>query len=101
MPTTMSKRTLLPIARTAVSLLIVLAACLFPRAEAAAPQPATKFEISFPASARAAPITGRVFLIVARNDDQEPRFRAGWWGDTPPIFGVDVSALRPGQAATV
>jgi enterochelin esterase-like enzyme len=70
-------------------------------ASSAAPQPATKFEISFPASLHKTPITGRVFLIISRNDNEEPRFRAGWWGDTPPIFGVDVSQLKPEQSATV
>ena len=82
-------------------LLIILMGCCALRAFSAAPEAATKFEISFPASVHRGPITGRVFLIVSRRDTTEPRFRAGWWGDTPPIFGVDVSALKPGGAATV
>jgi len=87
--------------KLAIFLFIVLIACGTIRVFPAAPQPGTKFEIAFPASAHKGPITGRVFLIISRNDNKEPRFRAGWWGDTPPIFGVDVSQLKPEQAATV
>lgn len=71
------------------------------RASAAPAQPETRFEISFPAAVHKGPITGRVFIIISRTDNRQPRLRAGWWGDTPPIFGVDVSQLQPGQAATI
>jgi len=103
MPTTFYKsaRLLARSCKITVFLFIVLISYGAIRALTAAPQPATKFEISFPRSAHQGAITGRVFLIVSRQDTEEPRFRAGWWGDTPPIFGVAVSTLEPGEAATV
>jgi hypothetical protein len=52
-------------------------------------------------SAAPAPVTGRLFLFLARTDDREPRFQAGSYGGSVPFFGVDVSALAPGQAATI
>ena len=60
-----------------------------------------RFQISFPASAHAHPITGRVFVIMAKSDRAEPRFQAGWWDEQTPIYAVDVSALQPGQLATI
>ena len=61
----------------------------------------TKFEISFPASAHAGPITGRVFVVISKRETPEPRLQAGSWGDTSPIFGADVEALTPGRAAVI
>jgi hypothetical protein len=61
-----------------------------------------RFQISFPSSLRAAPITGRVYLILSKSNDAEPRFQAGDWDNVVvPMFGVDVSALQPGTAATI
>jgi hypothetical protein len=70
----------------------------------AAPSPhaeGAKFEVSFPASVRAAAITGRVFVVVSTKDKPEPRFEAGNWGDSGPFFGVDVNALAPDQIAVI
>lgn len=61
----------------------------------------TKFEISFPASAHAGPITGRVSVVISKRETPEPRMQAGSWGDTSPIFGADVEALAPGRAAAI
>src|ERR1051326_3589478 len=60
-----------------------------------------RFQVSFPASAHAQPITGRVFIIIARNDRSEPRLQAGGWYEQIPIYGVDVAALQPGQPAII
>jgi hypothetical protein len=60
-----------------------------------------RFKISFPAAAHAAPITGRVFVVISRREKPEPRFQAGSWGDTPPLFGADVVQLKPGQATWI
>lgn len=59
------------------------------------------FAISFPASARAQPITGRVFLILAKKDNPEPRLEAGFWRSPGLLFGRDVSDLKPGERATI
>ncbi len=67
-----------------------------------APQHADgKFEVSFPVSAHSAAITGRVFVVISQGETPEPRMQAGGWGDTSPIFGVDVNALAPGRAAVI
>jgi hypothetical protein len=68
---------------------------------AAGAQAAEKFEISFPAAMHAAAITGRAFVVIAKTDTPEPRLVAGSWGDSGPLFGVDVTALAPGQAAVI
>ncbi|HLW97550.1 MAG TPA: alpha/beta hydrolase-fold protein [Candidatus Acidoferrales bacterium] len=60
-----------------------------------------RFEISFPASVQAGPLTGRVFVMISQRDTPEPRLQAGGWGDTAPIFGTDIDALAPGKAAVI
>src|SRR5690348_6934747 len=60
-----------------------------------------KFEVSFPQSAHAAPITGRVFVVLARRPDPDPREQIGSWTQRTPYFGEDVSELKPGEAAMV
>jgi hypothetical protein len=70
---------------------------------AGAPQAGSKlkFEISFLPSAHAEPITGRVFVIISSDAQPEPRLRAGFWGDAPPLYGADVDQLKPGDAAVI
>jgi len=60
-----------------------------------------KFEASFPASAHAGAITGRVFVVVSTKGEAEPRLTAGGWGDWGPLFGVDVNGLAPEQSAVI
>jgi hypothetical protein len=62
---------------------------------------AQQFEVSFPASAHAQPITGRVFVFLSRDSVPEPRFQAGGYSASVPFFGVDVGALAPGGTAVV
>ena len=59
------------------------------------------FAVSFPASAHSGPITGRVFVVIAKREEPEPRLQAGSWGDMPPLFGADVVRLKPGGAALI
>ena len=61
----------------------------------------TRFEISFPASAHAAPITGRVFVALARREAPPPLQQIGNWNGQAPFFAVDVTQLAPGHAAVV
>jgi hypothetical protein len=58
-----------------------------------------RVEISFPASAHAQPVTGRVYVMISRNGDREPRQQIGRTG--VPFFGRDVEQLKPGQAAVI
>ena len=58
-----------------------------------------RFEITFPASAHAGPVTGRVYVMITRDERTEPRLQIGRTG--VPFFGRDVDKLAPGQAATI
>ena len=60
---------------------------------------ATRFEVSYPASAAAGPITGRVFIMISRDGQREPRLQISRIG--VPFFGRDVEKLAPGQAAVI
>ena len=57
------------------------------------------FEITVPASVRSEPTTGRVYVILAKGNDREPRLQVGRVG--APLFGRDVTTLRAGQAAVI
>jgi hypothetical protein len=61
----------------------------------------TRFEISFPASAHAGPITGRVFVAVAKSDRTEPIQQIGSYTGQTAFFGADIDQLAPGRAATI
>jgi hypothetical protein len=58
-----------------------------------------RVEVSFPASVRAEPVTGRVYVMIARTNDREPRLQIGRTGT--PFFGRDVEKLAPGQAGII
>lgn len=75
--------------------------CLALLAASAPAASAQRVEVSFPSSLRATPVTGRVILVITRDSTPEPRFAAGSYGGTQPIFGLDVSALPPGTAAVI
>lgn len=81
----------------------VTAFCLPVRVQAApVPQGAgPKFEVSFPASAHAGTVTGRVFVMISTMDKPEPRMLAGGWWESGSLYGVDVEGLKPEQAAVV
>ena len=69
------------------------------------PQPTAatlrQFQISFSATAHAEPITGRVYIIVARRNYPEPRLQVGNWTDQTEFFGADIAQLKPGETATI
>lgn len=58
-----------------------------------------RFEVSFPASFRKEPLTGRLLIIVSRSDKGDPRDQSGING--PPLFGTDISAVKPGETAVL
>jgi len=68
-------------------------------AQAPAAGRGVKVEISFPASVHAGPVTGRVYVMVSRTNDREPRLQIGRTGT--PLFGRDVEKLAPGQSAII
>ena len=62
---------------------------------------AQTFSVSFPTSQSKTPLDGRVLLMLAKTDKSEPRFQVSDAVETAQLFGVDVDALKPGQATTV
>ncbi|MBI4419295.1 MAG: hypothetical protein HY560_00570, partial [Gemmatimonadetes bacterium] len=71
----------------------------FPGATPAQQRSGLRFEISFPNTVRAEPVTGRVYIMISRRNDPEPRLQIGRTG--VPFFGRDVERLAPGAAAVV
>jgi hypothetical protein len=62
--------------------------------------PGLRFEVVVPPGLRAEPVTGRVFLFLARDSAPEPRLEAGDMVSIP-FFGQDVDSLRAGVPALV
>jgi hypothetical protein len=60
-----------------------------------------RFAISFTTQGSAAPLDGRVLLLISTSDAQEPRFQINEDLGTQQVFGVDVDGLKPGQEALV
>ena len=59
----------------------------------------TRFEISYPASTNPGPITGRVYVMISRVNDREPRLQIGRLG--VPFFGRDIEKLASGKSAII
>lgn len=53
-----------------------------------------KFRVSFSSAAHREPITGRIFLVLGRRPDREPRLQKSI------AFGIDVEQWDPGQTIT-
>src|SRR5580692_2319935 len=92
-----ARRVAVNLKRLAIGILIfgMLAAA----SAASAQNPGLQFKISFPASAHAEPITGRVFVILSKTEEMEPRFQIGRTG--VPFFGRDISQVSAGEAAVI
>ncbi len=61
-----------------------------------------RFEVSFPKEMSAAPLDGHVLLLIANNNDKEPRFQISFMtAESQQVFGVDVDALAPGAPAVI
>ncbi len=58
-----------------------------------------RFEVVLPAAQRAEPLTGRVYVMVSRTNEPEPRLQVGRVG--APMWGRDVERLAPGAPAVV
>jgi hypothetical protein len=64
---------------------------------------APAFTVSFPAERSAAPLDGRVILLLSSDFSREPRghVSSGEPLDSPFLFGINVDALAPGSVARV
>jgi hypothetical protein len=57
-------------------------------------------KISYSNDAGNGPLNGRLLLMLASSDAEEPRFQIGSGLNAQPIFGMDVEGMSPGEVAT-
>lgn len=62
---------------------------------------APSFGISFSEEVDSATHDGRLLLILAKDDDEEPRFQVAPGVNAVQIFGINVDGMRPGQEVTL
>jgi hypothetical protein len=81
----------------------IAAACLALAAEGCAPgRPrGPLFAVSFDAEVLDEAVDGRVLLMLAKSDEEEPRFQVSSGVRAIPIYGVDVEGLTPGEEARI
>ena len=78
-------------------------------ARAQAPAPPLRFSVTFPRERSAAPVDGRLLLLVSADttaactgrSECEPRFQISDDANTQLVFGVDVEGWRPGEERVV
>lgn len=58
-------------------------------------------KISFSTEVSSGPLDGRLLLILASSDSEEPRFQVGPGLKAQPIFGMDMEAMKPGEAVSI
>lgn len=80
------------------SILASLLLCLAAQLTASASE--TRFRISLPGT-HPQPLTGRLFVIVSKVDNPEPRLQVGSPRSRTQIIGRDVQALQPGQFTVI
>ena len=62
---------------------------------------AMEFSVSFPRERSAAPLDGRLLVLLSTDPAAEPRFQINDSPNTQLVFGIDVEDWKPGQAAVV
>jgi hypothetical protein len=95
--------------RPLLAALALLAAAPGAFARAQAPAPPLRFSVTFPRERSAAPVDGRLLLLVsadttaacAGRSECEPRFQISDDANTQLVFGVDVEGWRPGEERVV
>ena len=60
----------------------------------------TRFVITLPAGYQHE-VTGRVFIIITKVENPEPRLQVGSWRSRAELVGRDVQALQPGETTTM
>jgi hypothetical protein len=101
-------RTRMAIGLTAIALVLILLPLILNvlrgGAEGVGHDPRTqgsdlRFTVSYAMDAAAGPLSGRLFVIVARSGDIEPRLQVASGGREPYVVGRRVTAWRPGRPA--
>ena len=62
-------------------------------------EPTTRFRITLPPGAAQAPVNGRVFVMISRTSEREPRLQIGRNG--VPFFGRDVLNLEAEESGVI
>jgi hypothetical protein len=70
-------------------------------AHAQAAPPPLRVSVTFPRARSAAPIDGRLLLLVSADSSAEPRFQISDGPETQLVFGVDVEGWRAGEERVV
>ncbi len=87
-------------AKRSIGLVVLAAGLIFCKGETASkPAAGLKFAVRFSSQARTEPLTGRVYVMLARDGEREPRFQVRRRGT--PFWGMNVEGLEPGEAALV
>lgn len=60
-----------------------------------------RFSLSFSEERAAEALDGRMLLLIANNNDAEPRFQISDGPDSQLVYGMDVNGLAPGEAAVI
>jgi hypothetical protein len=60
-----------------------------------------RFTVTFPSARSAAPLDGRLLLLISTDSTQEPRFQIADGPETQLLFGMDVNAWAPGRPMMV
>jgi hypothetical protein len=60
-----------------------------------------RFSLSFSEERGAEALDGRMLLLIANNNDAEPRFQVSDGPDSQLVYGIDVNRLQPGEAAVI
>ena len=87
--------------RCFVPLLLLLVTAALPRIAAAED---VRFEVSFDATVRGEPATGRVVVFLIREGSsvwRDSPANGPFWQDPQPMFGTDVKDLAPGASAVI
>ena len=83
----------------ALALSLSLAPLPVARSQAGGTSAGPRFEISFSNAAHAEPITGRVYVAIARTNTRTPIQQSGETGE--PLFGVNVDNLAAGRTTVI
>ena len=87
--------------RTLVVAGIILCLSLLAICSASAAVVDARFEVSYTVGLDNGPISGRVFVVISKNNRVEPRLQAGSYSGSVPFYGLDVNALKPGDTAII
>jgi len=58
-----------------------------------------QFKITYSGEASSGPITGRVYVIISKNKEREPRLQTGYTG--VPFWGKNIHSLKPDEPAVI